>query len=253
MRSRLSGFLLLILSATVAAQAEVIDVSRQWKEHASSAPATAKSSAPAPSPASASFLQESSSTVPSDCGCESMTVPEKLSQATYAFTGVVEAVSSPKKGRREIVLDVDEVFKGSPKPDMKIITTVEGTPCDLSFEEGKKYLVYTRWEWGSDVTSRCMGTKVIEKARGDASALGPSETMKEKLYLHLRDVCMGRMDTPCCLASLKAMRVNYYVPEPERGCPGGTIPDRLSCGGSYTWCIPISEGGQRHIPAQSGL
>ena len=27
----------------------------------------------------------------------------------------------------------------------------------------------------------CMGTKIIETARGDASALGPSEAMKEKL------------------------------------------------------------------------
>ena len=254
MRGCLCGFLLLIFSAAAARAGEVVDVSRQWKEHISSSPAAAqnpvsvpRSSAPAPS------VQESTVTIPSDCGCESMTVPEKLSQASCAFTGVVEAVAAPKKGRQKIVLDVDETFKGSPKPDMEIATDVAGTPCDLSFEEGKKYLIYARWEWGSYVTSRCMGTKLVETARGDASALGPSEALKEKFYIHLRNACMGRMDTVCCLSSLKAMRANYYVPKPEGGCPEGTIPDRLSCAGSYEWCIPISEGERRHIPAQSGL
>lgn len=240
MRIRLAILLLLIMAGVTGVRAEeVIDVSRQWKEHASSAPVV-PSSAPSAPP-----LQESTSTFLADCGCESMTVPEKLSQATYAFTGVVETVDAPKKGRRKIVLDVDEIFKGSQKPDITIFTDMEGTPCDLTFEEGKKYLVYARWEWGSNVTSRCMGTKVIETAKGDGFALGPSEAMKEKLYIHLRDACMGRIDTPCCLGSLKAMRQNYYVPEPENGCPEGTIPDRLRCAGSYVWCIPNSEKSHR--------
>jgi hypothetical protein len=179
------------------------------------------------------------------CGCESLTIPEKLAKSTYAFTGRVEEARAPKKGRRTILFDVDEIFKGSPKLEMEIVTDASGTECDLVFEEGKQYLVYAQWQWGSAVTSRCMGTKLIEKAHGDASALGPSEAMKEKLYIHLRNACMGRMDTPCCLASLKAMRLGYYVPEPENGCPEGTVPDRLRCGGSYTWCIPVSEKTHR--------
>jgi hypothetical protein len=176
-----------------------------------------------------------------------MTVPERLAGSTYAFTGRVEEARAPKKGRRTVLFDVDEIFKGSPKPEMEIVTDVSGNDCDLVFEEGKTYLVYAQWQWGIAVTSRCMGTKLIEKARTDASALGPSEAMKEKLYIQLRNACMGRIDTSCCLSSLKAMREGYYVPEPESGCPEGTIPDRLRCGGSYTWCIPISDGSHRHI------
>ena len=94
------------------------------------------------------------------------------------------------------------------------------------------------------LTSRCMGTKFLEKAK--VAALGPDQEMKEKLYIHLRNACMGRIDTACCLSSLKAMRVNYYVPEPDEGCAEGTVPDRLHCGGSYTaWCIPYSEKSHR--------
>ena len=89
------------------------------------------------------------------------------------------------------------------------------------------------------LTSRCMGTKFLEKAK--ISALGPDQERKEKLYIGLRNMCMGRSDTSCCLSSLKAMSQEWYVPEPPGGCTEGTVPDRLRCGGSYTWCIPLTE------------
>jgi hypothetical protein len=127
---------------------------------------------------------------------------------------------------------------------MEVIETVSGTECDLPFKSGDMYLVYAQWEWGKVLTSRCMGTKYIEKAKSEARALGPTESMKEKLYDHLRNACMGRLDTSCCLASLKVMRQDYYVPEPEEGCPAETKPDRLRCGGSYVWCIPLNT--ERH-------
>ena len=86
-----------------------------------------------------------------------MTVPEKLHESTLAFTGTVEALEAPKQGRQKAVFDVDEIFKGSPNPDTDIVTDLGGTPCDLKFEEGKKYLIYARWEWGLDVTARLHG------------------------------------------------------------------------------------------------
>ena len=144
-------------------------------------------------------------------------------------------------------MDVDEIFKGSPKPETEIVSDASGADCDLTFEEGKQYLVYARWEWGQMVSSRCMGTKMINQARSDAAALGPSESTKERFYIHLRNACMGRIDTACCLASLKTLRQDYYLPEPEGGCPSGMIPDRLRCAGSYTWCIPVTE--KDHRPA----
>ena len=212
------------LGATTLRAETVVDVSRQWSEHASSAALTGVPSGAVKAGTIPVSVERDTETVLSACGCESLSTAEKLRASTYAFTGRVEEVRAVKKGRRVIVVDVDEIFKGSPKQDMEIATEASGGECDLSFEEGKNYLVYARWEWGSAATSRCMGTKSIEKARGDASALGPSEAMKEKLYIHLRNACMGRIDTACCLSSLKAMRQGYYVPEPEKGCPRGDDP-----------------------------
>jgi hypothetical protein len=234
-------FIGIVWGLSPAAADTVVDVSREWKAHASTAPVSAH-----PSTASSNAavtVSTPSAPEPTDCGCESLTTPEKLEQATYAFTGMVLEAGSPKKGRRTIVFDTDEIFKGSPKQEMEIVEDISGTDCDFSFENGQNYLVYARWEWGSAVTSRCMGTKLLEKA--NAKALGPSEEMKDKLYLHLRDACMGRLDTSCCLESLKAMRADYHVPEPEEGCPSGMVPDRLSCAGSYTWCISFTEKSHR--------
>ena len=120
------------------------------------------------------------------------------------------------------------------KEDMKVTAAVAGDGCDLPYEEWQKYLVYAKWEWGNVITSRCLGTKLLIKAKDE---LGPSQEIKNKLYIKLRNACMGRYDTPCCLSSLKAMRVGYYIPEPDDGCPAGLVPDRLHCAGSYTWCV----------------
>jgi hypothetical protein len=226
--------LLFFLQALPVRAETVVDVSNEWKAHISSSPVPTSIH-----PETA--VQRSTGAPEAEepaCSCDSLTPQEKLDQSTYAFTGFVSEVAT-KKGTRTVGFDVDEIFKGSPKDEMKVTTQVTGDACDLSFEEGGSYLVFARWEWGNVVTSRCMGTKLLPKAR--AAELGPSEELKEKLYIHLRNACMGRIDTPCCLSSLKAMRAGYYIPEPEDGCPSGSIPDRLHCGGSYTWCIPVLE------------
>ncbi len=171
-----------------------------------------------------------------------MSVQERLDDATYAFTGMVVEAPAPKKSKRTAVFEVDEIFKGSPAPEMKVQAEATSDGCDLNFKEAQNYLVYAKWEWGNVITSRCMGTKLLVKAK---SELGPSQALKDKLYVKLRNACMGRYDTPCCLASLKAMRKDYYLPEPEGGCPSGMIPDRLRCAGSYNWCIPLSEKTHR--------
>jgi hypothetical protein len=213
----------------------VIDVSKEWNAHASSSSATVPEKTPAgvkSSTATAAAPEEP------ECKCEPMTVQERLDDSTYAFTGFVSSAPGRQKGKRIITFDVDEIFKGDPKDEMKVTVDVTGDGCDLPFEEGQSYLVYAKWEWGTVLTARCMGTKLLVKAKNE---LGPSQELKEKLYIKLRNACMGRIDTVCCLASLKAMRAGYYVPEPEEGCPSETVPDRLHCSGSYTWCIPLLE------------
>ncbi len=213
----------------------VVDVSHEWNARASSssAPAFPNPSANVkPSPAPATTAEEPV------CACESMSVQECLDDSTYAFTGMVVEASAPKKGKRTAVFDVNEIFKGTPTQEMKVSAEVTGSSCDLNFEEAQNYLVYAKWEWGTVITSRCMGTKLLVKAKNE---LGPSQALKDKLYIKLRNACMGRYDTPCCLSSLEAMRKDYYLPEPEEGCPSGMIPDRLHCAGSYNWCIPVTE------------
>jgi len=188
------------------------------------------------------ILQSTAAAPPSEapaCGCETLTPQEHLDDCTYAFTGTVFEATKPKNGQRLISFDVNEVFKGSPTEEMKIMVDVIGDMCDFPFELDQSYLVFAKWEWGRVVTTRCMGTKLLPKV--PLTELGPSEQLKEKLYIRLRNACMGRLDTPCCLNSLKALRAGFYLPEPDDGCPSGTIPDRLHCNGSYTWCIPVLE------------
>ncbi len=242
MRLRVLALICPVLVLTSKGFAEtVVDVSKEWQTHASSSPA-AQSISPSVGNSVGGANPAAASDDPS-CECETLTPHERLEQSTLAFTGRVAESTRAKKGKRTIVFDVDEIFKGSPGMETKVMVDVTGTPCDLPFDENQSYVVFARWEWGKMLTSRCMGTKFLEKAK--VSALGPDQERKEKMYIGLRNMCMGRRDTPCCLASLKAMRQEYYVPEPEEGCSEGTVPDRLRCAGSYTWCIPYSEKSHR--------
>jgi hypothetical protein len=228
----LAVLLLASSTATYGAKGTVVDMSKEWNAHASSSAVAVPKVSEKNAPPSVT-LEETA------CACEPMKAQESLAESTYAFTGFVEEATAPKKEKRAITFAVDEIFKGSPKPEMKVNVEVKNDGCDLPFQVGQSYLVFVKWEWGQNYTHRCMGTKRLAKARPDA--LGPSEQLKEKLYIRLRNACMGRRDTACCLSSLKAMRKGYYVPEPENGCPSGTQPDRLRCWGSYTWCIPDTE------------
>lgn len=180
------------------------------------------------------------------CECPPYTPQEQLELATYAFTGRVSEIrSGHQSATKTIVLDVIDTFKGSPQSEILVVDAMAGTECDLGVQEGESYLVYARWEWGQVVTSRCLGTKPVEKAHADAKVLGLPDAAKEKMYSRLQEACMGRRDTPCCLASVRAMREGYFVPEPEGGCPAGMAPDRLRCAGSYRWCIPPAQKDHR--------
>jgi hypothetical protein len=234
--------ILLIFTSVSAVKAEtVVDVSKEWNAHVSSS--TPVSTVKTVNPKNDVMPESAQEPTVSSCGCDTLTAKDYLDESTYAFTGTVSEVSAVKKGKRTVIFDVDENFKGPPALEMKVNVEAAGTDCDLSFAEGQSFLVFARWEWGTVSTSRCMGTKFLAKAK--TAALGPSEELKEKLYIRLRNACMGRIDTSCCLSSLKAMRAGYFIPQPEEGCPSETIPDRLRCGGSYSWCIPVTDKDHR--------
>ena len=176
------------------------------------------------------------------CVCAATTPKEQSDLATYVFNAEVWDIQLIKEaGKKIITFDVDDTFKGNTPDRVDVVDAHAGTECALDFKEGESYLVYVRWQWGENVTSRCWGTKRLEQVAPDAAALGPGDAWKAKLYGKMQMNCMGRIDTNCCLASLKAMRAGHYLPQTDQGCPDGMIPDRLRCDGSYLWCIPATD------------
>lgn len=184
----------------------------------------------------------SSSAAPA-CVCTSEDPRERLEQATSVFVGrLLEIPENLDTGERGFVFEVIDQFKGEERETFTLNDIDRGTPCERPVKEGEFYLVFAHWEWGLWKTSTCWGTKPLKSASAhEAETLGLPNAAKEKLYEQLRTRCMGLYTTTCCLASVNAMRENYYAPEPAGGCPGGTRPDQLSCVGGYRWCVPLAQ------------
>jgi hypothetical protein len=177
-----------------------------------------------------------------ECQCPSISKEEQVAAATYVFNGEVwDVFQNPTIKKRVMTFDINDTFKGNPKAQIEMNDAEDGTECATDFHEGDTYLVYARWQWGALLTSRCWGTKLIKDATADAKTLGASSSVKEKFYQDLQKYCMGKIDTPCCLSSVKAMKAGGYLPKPEEGCPNEMIPDGLRCGGGYIWCIPDTD------------
>jgi hypothetical protein len=175
-----------------------------------------------------------------NCECPSTTPQELLETATAVFRGTLEEIRTPKNKPVSYLMVVNDTFKGDPQIEWVIQDADSGTLCAMDFEKGKEYLVYERWQWGYQKTSRCWGTKEIAKAKPDQAVLGPGDEWKEKLYPKLREGCMGRYDTSCCLSSVKAMEQGHYLPEGDDGCPDGFQPNVVRCKGTLRWCEPIA-------------
>lgn len=188
------------------------------------------------------FFMATAVSLEATCQCPEAT-PQELSEiATSVFSGQVSEIRVDKWSHRQaVVFDVDNVYKGRLGNEFELADDAFGTECALDFKENETYLVYVRWQWGSLLTSRCWGTKRLKDAAGDAKTLGPDAAWKAEFYKKLREVCMGRLDTMCCLSSVKAMEAGGYLPQPSEGCPAGLIPDRLRCVGSGVWCVPITD------------
>ncbi len=176
------------------------------------------------------------------CECEPSTHDERMESATAVFMGrLLEITPDTKSGKRRLLFDPIDVYKGELKDDVRLMDVDQDQPCELAVKEGAYYLVFAHWEWGYWVTSRCWGTKPVEEAKEEAEKLGLPNSAKEKVYKEIQKRCMGLYTTGCCLSSLKAMQKTYSLPEPEAGCPAGTKPDTLLCAGSLRWCIPVTE------------
>jgi len=182
-----------------------------------------------------------------DCECPAATPQDELESATAVFRGTIDEIHTSKNNPTTYLFVVNDTFKGDPKTEWVLQDADMDTPCALTLEKDKEYVVYERWQWGLQKTSRCWGTKEIAKAKPDQAVLGPGDEWKEKLYPKLREGCMGRYDTACCLSSVKAMEQGHYLPEAEDGCPDGFQPNVARCKGTLRWCEPIA-GNTAHQP-----
>lgn len=185
------------------------------------------------------------------CECDPRTHEEKMEQASLVFSGaLLESLVDKQSGRRTMLFDVADVYKGDPVDELRLEDSDLGSQCELVVQEGKPYLVFAHWQWGKWLTSRCWGTKALEEAKEESESLGLPTSAKEKLYQEMQKRCMGLYTTGCCLASIKAMRQGYFLPEPQSGCPVGFKPNTLRCAGALRWCIPVTGSTNVDSPKQ---
>jgi hypothetical protein len=111
-------------------------------------------------------------------GCEckkSLTPSEARKQSEAVFVGtVVEAHRERTQGGYEwrVKLSVEQSWKGADGED--VIVYVLGDDCAVSFEAGKRYLVYARRQEGRGrlVTDSCARTTAFDAGSEDLQKLG---------------------------------------------------------------------------------
>lgn len=110
------------------------------------------------------------------CDCKkSLTPSEARKQAEAVFVGtVVEAHRERTQGGYEwrVRLSVEQSWKGADGDDA--IVYVLGDDCAVSFEAGKRYLVYARRQEGRGrlVTDSCTRTTAFDAGSEDLQKLG---------------------------------------------------------------------------------
>ncbi|HYY96411.1 MAG TPA: hypothetical protein VE713_18040, partial [Pyrinomonadaceae bacterium] len=110
------------------------------------------------------------------CSCaESLTVSKAKDRAEAVFVGtVVEANRERTQGGYEwrVKLSVEQAWKGSDEGE--VVVYVLGDDCAVSFEAGKRYLVYARRQEGRGrlVTDSCARTALFDAGSEDLQKLG---------------------------------------------------------------------------------
>ncbi len=134
------------------------------------------------------------------CVCDtSVTFDEEFKESTAVFSGkyigaeyrkgiVNESIeigffSEEKKRTYEVLVlkfQVEKSWKGAPKQEIVLLTdqvkfsdgSTAVSDCDLSFEEGNRYLIYAYGKENEIQTSACSRTARLKKAKKDLKLLG---------------------------------------------------------------------------------
>jgi len=110
------------------------------------------------------------------CGCKKSLTPNEARKAAEAvFVGtVVESYRERTPGGYEwrVRLSVEQAWKGAECDD--VVVYVTSGDCSVSFETGKRYLVYARRQEGRGrlVTDSCTRTAPFDAGSEDLQKLG---------------------------------------------------------------------------------
>jgi hypothetical protein len=112
------------------------------------------------------------------CSCEPLTVSKARDRAEAVFVGtVVESFREVTANGFEwrVRLRVEQSWKGAGDGDELIVYT--SGDCMISFDAGKKYLVFARRQDGRGrlVTDSCMKTATLDASADDVQKLGKSK------------------------------------------------------------------------------
>jgi hypothetical protein len=114
---------------------------------------------------------------PAACSCESLTVSKAKDRAEAVFVGtVVESFREVTANGFEwrVRLRVEQSWKGAGEDELIVYTSGD---CMISFDAGKKYLVFARRQEGRGrlVTDSCMKTATLDASADDVQKLGKSK------------------------------------------------------------------------------
>lgn len=104
-------------------------------------------------------------------------VAEERDNSNAVFQGTVESIQSSSTTKNTVIFQVDKYWKGNVGKTITVQTEENSASCGYPFQEGKKYLVYTRntIDLRNFSTGLCSRTNLLTKAEKDLSSLGQAQ------------------------------------------------------------------------------
>lgn len=116
------------------------------------------------------------------CSCAPLESPKaEFNRSQAVFSGTV--IRSRETGEKvQVKLRIAEIWKGDVTEIQSITTWNNSAACGLSFERGKKYLIYaSKIDDRPLVTSLCTRTKLFANAEQDLLELGESKSSAKRI------------------------------------------------------------------------
>lgn len=107
------------------------------------------------------------------CSCMPPAPPQQaLQDADAVFAGRVLRIDDLPDQNVQIILEVEEQWKGNPGSRVKLTTANNSAACGFNFDKEKRYVVYARRYENSLHTGLCDRTAPLESAQEDLEYFG---------------------------------------------------------------------------------